>query len=1038
MENELRLFLSSTFRALQNEREALVKKVFPEIRRTCRERGIEFTEIDLRWGLTDEDASGGRIIRTCLEEIERSMPFFLGIIGDRYGWIPEPADYAKDEDLLNDHPWLAQLREERASITEIEFHYALTLCNNTYPDAIGTSLSIYQRDRSASKKLGAVDDVERLAVVARRLGSTVNSFKDPEELADKVKSELLAAIEVHWPSTEIIDRLSLERKQHEAFALSRLRSYVPDRSAPAALDRSLESENTLIVLGESGSGKSSLLAYFANAWSREHRPLIIQHYVGADSSAQQRYDILRRICDEIRHATGAEEAVSESDEELLATFPLWLSKLTVPTLIVMDAVNQLSGPAAELHWIPDFIPSNVKLVLSCTSDHYTKFLSQREWATFEVTPISSGTRHQIIKDFLGQYSKRLTPTQAKEIAGNEKCGNPLFLRVVLEELRLFNSHEELGQKIATLLASHDLNELFVRVLERIERDFGQVASTDLLSVIWAVPSGITEAEILGLARMNSWNVDRTMLSQFVSAFEYHLVRSGGNITFFHQYLTTAVQLRYCPTERGVTDLRKLLERFFASEPINSRVVELRGHMLEAIGEQDNLVTFLSSLENAIAFLRARQEYTLLRLWKSCESYTESTTSGGTITGFDLMDDRYTAMLEARAMITSAEDATDVLLICNFLRFASQPASARRIAERLAEQCRERELLDKAVEALLVVATSYIMQAEPHSARTVFDKILPMASQLHDIILKRKVDIEYLIALYETGAYFEAEPISARLVQSLEAEGRELDNDAIQARQKRADVLMELGRFDESEAELRKILSIELKKHGQTSPQVAVAKTELAGFLRRYKKEMAQEACQLLRESYAIFSAIVGERHRTTIMFGSNLASALGVAGYNDEAREWFLKILDIEYDVCGRENRQTATTLHNFAIFLRRLGKYDEAREYYEQAVKIFSNTLGSRHGQTALVYHSYATFFECVSDLSQAKAYYEQAAEAAEASFGKNHPQYLRSFAALVKTSRLLGDAEGALKRYEWLSAQNITEFTLAKKEYCQAMYEL
>ena len=62
--NELRVFISSTFHDLQEEREHLIKKIFPEIRSLCRERGITFTEIDLRWGLTEEEATLGRIIRT--------------------------------------------------------------------------------------------------------------------------------------------------------------------------------------------------------------------------------------------------------------------------------------------------------------------------------------------------------------------------------------------------------------------------------------------------------------------------------------------------------------------------------------------------------------------------------------------------------------------------------------------------------------------------------------------------------------------------------------------------------------------------------------------------------------------------------------------------------------------------------------------------------------------------------------------------------------------------------------------------------------
>src|SRR2546421_11057621 len=93
---ELRVFLSSTFVDFQSERDYLAKKVFPALRRLCRERGIEFTEIDFRWGLTSEDSKQGRIIRTCLQEIDSCRPFFVGFVGERYGWVPPIGELEKD------------------------------------------------------------------------------------------------------------------------------------------------------------------------------------------------------------------------------------------------------------------------------------------------------------------------------------------------------------------------------------------------------------------------------------------------------------------------------------------------------------------------------------------------------------------------------------------------------------------------------------------------------------------------------------------------------------------------------------------------------------------------------------------------------------------------------------------------------------------------------------------------------------------------------------------------------------------------------
>lgn len=63
---EFRVFISSTFLDLHEEREILVKRVFPDFRRLCRQRGVTFTEVDLRWGLTDEDIALGQVLRACL------------------------------------------------------------------------------------------------------------------------------------------------------------------------------------------------------------------------------------------------------------------------------------------------------------------------------------------------------------------------------------------------------------------------------------------------------------------------------------------------------------------------------------------------------------------------------------------------------------------------------------------------------------------------------------------------------------------------------------------------------------------------------------------------------------------------------------------------------------------------------------------------------------------------------------------------------------------------------------------------------------
>ena len=71
--SEIRIFISSTFRNLNDERSYIVNVIFPELVRITRERGVTLTPIDLRWGIPDEE-SIFKVIQTCFDEIDKARP----------------------------------------------------------------------------------------------------------------------------------------------------------------------------------------------------------------------------------------------------------------------------------------------------------------------------------------------------------------------------------------------------------------------------------------------------------------------------------------------------------------------------------------------------------------------------------------------------------------------------------------------------------------------------------------------------------------------------------------------------------------------------------------------------------------------------------------------------------------------------------------------------------------------------------------------------------------------------------------------------
>lgn len=120
------IFISSTFQDMQQERDALHDFVLPELKEFARKYGKTIDLCDLRWGVNssglDEQGSAAKVLQVCFDEIDNSRPLFIGLLGERYGWVP-------DSSLV--HAALAgQGREipdsDDKSITEMEILYGIS------------------------------------------------------------------------------------------------------------------------------------------------------------------------------------------------------------------------------------------------------------------------------------------------------------------------------------------------------------------------------------------------------------------------------------------------------------------------------------------------------------------------------------------------------------------------------------------------------------------------------------------------------------------------------------------------------------------------------------------------------------------------------------------------------------------------------------------------------------------------------------------------------------------------------------------------
>jgi tetratricopeptide (TPR) repeat protein len=590
----VRVFVSSTFRDMQAERDELVKHVFPALRKLCEQRGLAWGEVDLRWGVTAEQAERGEVVPICLAEIDR-CPFFLGLLGERYGWVPD----ALSADLLAERPWLRECPSR--SVTELEVEHGVlrdprrrqgALFYFRSPDHVralpageaaghveGPSPKEIEQHGQAEAVRRAERRRQQLQALKERIRTSRLALREdypsPQVLGEWVLRDFTALIDRLYPQGAAPDPLDREAADHEAFADSRSGTYVGRARTFELLDGAGQS---VVVLGDSGVGKSALLANWARRRRQAHPgDLVIQHFIGSTPASVDWASLVRRIMGEMQRRFGLPGAIPDQPDALRSAFLRWLHQAAARgrVVLVLDALDKLDDRdgARDLLWLPGVLPANVRLVASTLPGRPLDEIRKRGWPALTVVPLSFDERCRLTEDYLRQYAKALARERVARIASAEQAGNPLYLRALLEELRLHGDHFTLDQRIGHYLAATTPEALYGRILQRYEQDYdrdrpGLVG--EAMALLWVARRGLAEAELLDLLGAGDAPLPRAVWSPLYLAMESALVSRQGLLGFSHDYLRAAVEKRYLSTPGQRQAVHQRLADYFRRRDFTRR------------------------------------------------------------------------------------------------------------------------------------------------------------------------------------------------------------------------------------------------------------------------------------------------------------------------------------------------------------------------------------------------------------------------------------------------------------------------------------
>ncbi|TRZ54054.1 ATP-binding protein, partial [bacterium] len=251
-----------------------------------------------------------------------------------------------------------------------------------------------------------------------------------------------------FPIISIPDPLLREANDHEAFAEIRRRTYIGRPDYFEALDRHASGDGgPLVLLGDSGSGKSALLANWLVHWRRDHpKDFIFQHYIGSTADSADHWRLMTRLVAEIKRWSTDPEDLPKSHDDLLRDFPVWLAKARIKAqrdsmrfIIVLDSLNQIEDRehGRLLGWLPSHpFYGPLRLLVSSLPGDTLDVVEKRSWASLRVQPLEPEERHRMIVHYLARFSKKLDAPPLERLVASPAAATPLYLKILLDELRV--------------------------------------------------------------------------------------------------------------------------------------------------------------------------------------------------------------------------------------------------------------------------------------------------------------------------------------------------------------------------------------------------------------------------------------------------------------------------------------------------------------------------------------------------------------------------------------------------------------------------
>lgn len=957
----IRLFLSSTFQDLQDERDYLMRRTFPELRKIAAERDVTLTELDLRWGITEEEAQSGKVVEICLREIENSIPFFIGIIGNRYGWCPSVKDI--DRGTYDRFEQVESYVERHLSVTEMEMQFGVL----ERPENMNAFFYLSQQEIAIED----VDDPQRLSLLKETIKNNgrypVAYFESKEDLANQIRIEFLRLLDKLYPNRKLteIEKICIGQR---SFMRQLCQTYIPNRRDFELLNNWLydKNEHYLVVTGESGIGKSSLLANWIKEITNTDYTFfeIVCVFIGNGGNDGNSHQIQTIIIDEIEKKYGLADEMKTSysstikDNKIERLFSLVNQKNHKPLLIVLDAINQLSeeNNAKPIQWIPK-ATGKIKILFSTLPDDVTMTVFEsRNYPVFHLQALDRNHRMFAIQEYLGLFSKRLNSTQLERLADFPLCKNTLILRLFLDELISFGVYEHLDERINLYLESNNKEEFYKILLNSYEMEYGREFVEMVLCIIAISRKGLSENEIIRIS-----GVSPLIWSQFYCAFRKSFTLSNGLVYFSHATIVSIIENKYLKTETDKTKYRNILLDWFLKEYGERSLCEIPYQLLK-LNEHDSLYEFLSRLD-VFSYLFSNDRDFLRKYWNKLLS----------------INNKYTLDVYLNVSAKNIDKQSLSTVLINLGYFANDYFAKYELALRFYQHSIT-ELGDCINNEVATIhnnmATTYMNMGDYVQAINHYKKALDIRTKLFgDLnidVATTYNNIGVAYAEINTEESLRCHKISLEIRKRLYGEHH---SDVAISYANICSVLFNMGKYEEAQTYIKKAIKIQKELSGELNENLAIYYGDYA-LSCCYLKEN-KEAELFYNKALSMFEDLYIYRHPYFASCYSGLGGLYSSCCLYEKSIFYYKKALDIYSDLYTEQHHIVANIYNLLSTQYMDISDYNKAEFCIKKAYSIYKNISNNSEVwqlEFSNVCNNIGFFYYSISDYNKSISYYREA----------------------------------------------------------------